>query len=55
MAILIRKQSNLALYLLDSGKIVTLATGTETDDDIPVLSVSDATFTKLTTAYGAAI
>lgn len=53
MAIIIKKQSDLSIHLLESGKMITLPAGTTSEDDIPVLEVSDTTWAKFVTAYGA--
>lgn len=50
MATIIIKASDLTSYLLEGNKLVTLSG--QPQGDLPSLTVNDATFTRLTTAYG---
>lgn len=52
--ILVTKTSTRVTYLVGGGKIVLLE-GANTDERMPEMHVSDATFDNLVTAYGAVV
>ena len=46
------KASDKTQYLLTSGKLVTLSGVTKSTSSLPKVSVSDASFARLVTAFG---
>jgi hypothetical protein len=52
---IIQKVSDKTTYILEGGKLISLAGGGNQNHGVPILEVSDAVFTRLVTAYGAVV